>query len=92
MVKAAPTTWTESTVTWNTKPVPGAVIASKSVVGSTATWYEFDVTAYVNAERTAGRNTVAFVVQANQATSSQIKAASGENTTTANRPKLVLTA
>lgn len=92
VVKAAPTTWTESTVTWNTKPVPGAVIASKSVVGSTATWYEFDVTAYVNAERTAGRNTVAFVVQADQATSSQIKAASGENTTTANRPKLVLTA
>jgi len=91
-IKGLGTSWAESTVTWNTKPVPGAVVATGSVVGSTTTWYEFDVTSYVNAERLAGRNTVAFAVQATQAASSQIKAASGETSTVANRPRLVLTA
>ena len=90
VVKGVSTAWTETGLTWNTKPVPGPQIATASVVGKTATFYEFDVTAYVNAERAAGRQTVAFVVQPSAASSVLVSATTGEATTVANRPQLIL--
>ncbi len=64
VVKAVDTSWTETGLTWNTKPVPGATVATGTVVGTTATWPSSTVTSYVAAERAAGRNVLGFVVQA----------------------------
>ena len=52
--------------------------------------YEFDVTSYVNAERAAGRSTVAFVVQASQASSVLVSGVAAESSTSAARPRVVL--
>lgn len=90
VVKAAPSTWTETGITWNNKPGPGTTVATATVVGNGATWYEIDVTAYVNQQRAAGTTMIGFVVQASQATSPLISVSSGEATTT-NRPRLILT-
>jgi CubicO group peptidase (beta-lactamase class C family) len=65
------TTWVEGTgtvaaptttgITWNTKPGIGAQLTSKSVT-TAAGWWEFDVTAYVKAQKTAGATSVSFAV------------------------------
>ena len=89
VIKQAPATWTETSITWNTKPSPGAPVATAAVVGNSATWYEVDVTDYVNQQRAAGTTLIGFVVQASQAASSLITVSSGE-ATAANRPRLVL--
>jgi hypothetical protein len=80
----------ESVLTWSNKPAAGTQIASGSVVGSTAAFYEFDITSYVNAQRAAGQP-VNVVVQTSQTTSAAISATTGESTTLANRPQLVIT-
>ena len=90
VVKAVTTDWSETGITWNTKPAPGVVVATGAVVGDVATWYEFDVAAHVAAERAAGRTVVGFVVQASQSSSALVSVASGESTNTADRPHLVI--
>ena len=90
VVKAATTGWTETGITWNTKPVPGSRVASGSVTGSTAKWVTFDVTAFVRSERAAGRKVVGFVVQAAAASSPAVTIVSGEGAVL-NRPLLVIT-
>jgi hypothetical protein len=85
----AVTSWTETGVTWNTRPVAGASpLATATVADNVARWYEWDVTAYVKAEKAAGRNVVSFVVKgtgpaATFATFNSREAA-------ANRPQLAL--
>ena len=90
VVKGVSTAWTETGLTWNNRPTPGTQIGSVSVVGSTSTFYEIDITSYVNAQRAAGQP-VNIAVQAANATSAAVTAITGENTTVANRPQLVLT-
>ena len=92
VVKSVGTAWSESLLTWNNKPAAGTQIGTVSVVGSTAAFYEIDITSYVNAQRAAGQP-VNIVVQASQATSAAISATTGESSVTSadNRPKLVLT-
>jgi hypothetical protein len=83
------TTWTEAGLTWNNKPAAGALLATATIVNTTSTWYEWDVTAYVRAEIAAGRNVVSIVLR-NQATSSnQVTFNSGE--AASNQPQLVVT-
>jgi hypothetical protein len=51
---AAPTT---TGITWNTKPTIGTQQTSQSV-STTAGWWEFDITSYVQAQKTAGASKV----------------------------------
>ncbi len=61
----ASTSWSESGITWNNKPVAGAsALASiKMDKTTTARWYEWDVTAYVQSEKAAGRHIVSLVLK-----------------------------
>jgi len=89
-LRAVSTGWSETGLTWNTKPTPGAVVANASVRGTTPTWVTFDVTAYVRSERAAGRSVVGFVVLATKAPSALVTIATGEAPVVANRPQLVI--
>ena len=84
-------TWGEGSITWNNKPAPGAtVLASVPLVinSTTARWYEWDLTAFLQAEKAAGRTAVTLVLRNDVAT---------PNTTfrsrqaSSNRPELRIT-
>ncbi len=61
---AANTTWTENALTWNNKPATSANPLATVTVSNTAfAYYHFDVTAYVQAEKAAGRNKVSFALK-----------------------------
>jgi inhibitor of cysteine peptidase len=84
------TTWTETGTNWNNKPAAGAPLRTVSVPGTTAAWYEWDVTDYVRAELAAGRTTVAFALKSATTTNYQVTFNSRE-ATGANAPRLVVT-
>jgi carboxypeptidase T len=87
---ASNTTWSETGITWNNRPTTGAsALNSVSVASTSAAFYELDVTAYVNAERAAGRNTVTLVLRSASNTTPSFGVASRENTV--NPARLVLT-
>jgi hypothetical protein len=54
------TSWLESTITWNNAPAAGTQIGSFSVSTTTGIYYNFDVTSYVQAQRSAGNKVVSF--------------------------------
>ena len=60
------TTWPEAGLTWNTKPAAGAQRGgpTKTISGTTARWYEWDVTNYVKQRRAAGATSVSFALKA----------------------------
>jgi RHS repeat-associated protein len=64
------TAWSETAITWNNKPALGGSLGSVTVSGNAFTVYELDVSAYVIAEKAAGRNVVSFGLH-NPSTSSQ---------------------
>jgi hypothetical protein len=60
------TTWLESGITWNNKPASGGTaLATVTIVNNstTARWYEWEVTAYLQQEKAAGRNLVTLVLK-----------------------------
>jgi hypothetical protein len=65
----------------------GALLATFTVLSTTAAWTTIDVTAFVNAERAAGRTDVAFVIL-EPSNGSQVDVTSSE--ATVNYPELVL--
>jgi hypothetical protein len=79
---ASANTWTESTVTWNTAPPPGATIATlgKVVAGST---YEVDLSSLIHGDGT-------YTLRVSSANSDGADYTSREGTLAA-RPQLVLT-
>jgi phosphatidylserine/phosphatidylglycerophosphate/cardiolipin synthase-like enzyme len=57
-------TWGETTITWNNRPAVTATEWGRiTVVGTTARWYEVDLTQRVLAERAAGRNTITIALR-----------------------------
>jgi hypothetical protein len=89
----ANTTWTETGLTWNNKPAPGATaLATVTIVNNstTARWYELDVTAYLQAEKAAGRNTVTLALKNVANSSPYVTLSSKEATTVANRPHVLV--
>ena len=83
-------TWGESTLTWNNRPAAGTTSrGSITVSGTTARWYELNLTTFLKAERAAGRNVVTLVLKNGTATDSQVLFNSDE--AAANRPELVVT-
>jgi len=86
----APTAaWTETAITWNNKPAAtGAAVASVPVSGTAAKWYEWDVTAAVQAAKAAGRTSITLVLKSqNVATTST---SFNSRTANKNNPQLVI--
>ena len=90
MLAVASTTWSESGITWNNKPASGATaLATVTMVNSTAArWYEWDVSAYLQAEKAAGRTSVTLVLK-NLANSSPFDTFRSKEASS-NRPQLVV--
>lgn len=79
--------WSEAGITWNNRPAPaGPALASNTVSGATAGLYLWDLTAYLQAERAAGRNVVSILLRSPVATDSVAVFRSDE--AAANRPEL----
>jgi len=88
----ATTTWTESgsgSITWNTKPASGTTSLSNTMIrDNIPRWYDFDVTAYLQTEKAAGRNVVSLAVK-NTAQSSPFVSFNSREATS-NQPQLIL--
>jgi hypothetical protein len=84
------TSWSESTVTWNTKPVTGSQIGSATISGSTAKWYEIDLTSYLKAEKAAGHALVTIVIKSNTSSTGPYVAFNSDDAAS-NRPELTIT-
>jgi mannose/cellobiose epimerase-like protein (N-acyl-D-glucosamine 2-epimerase family) len=81
--------WSQSTLTWNNRPAAGTwPVGSITVTGTTARWYEIDVTSYLQAEKAAGRNRVTFVLSNTIDSDAMTSFASFE--TQGNWPELVI--
>jgi hypothetical protein len=84
-------TWGETSITWNNKPAAGAtVLASVPLVtnSTAARWYEWDLTAFLQAEIAAGR-TAATLVLKNDVASPNVTFRSRQ--ASSNRPELRIT-
>jgi RHS repeat-associated protein len=84
----ADTSWTETGITWSTKPALGAALGTVTVNGTAYGWYELDVTAYVQGEYNANRKVVSLALHNTATSSATIQAQSRE---AANKPQLVIT-
>jgi len=82
-------TWTETGITWNNKPVVGTVQAGVTV-GTTAQYWEWDVTAFVRAQRTAGLTSVSLALEMATAVNDGPDAFNSREAAS-NRPQLVVT-
>jgi hypothetical protein len=89
-VYSADSAWTESSLTWNTRP-PGSTtaLATTTVATSVQKWYEWDVTSFLAAEKAAGRNVVTLVLRSLTTTTPHMIFASDE--AAANQPQLRIT-
>jgi hypothetical protein len=63
----ASNSWGETTITFNNRPALGARQGSGIAVDTTARYHEWDVTAFVRAQKTAGATAVSFAVQMDSA-------------------------
>jgi Tol biopolymer transport system component len=93
--KVADTSWDELAVTWNTQPAvasPTALAPDIVIANDTGAWYEFDLTAFVNAERAAGRSVVSFrLINMLPTGTSGAYYTSVNSREAANKPRLVIT-
>lgn len=92
-VFSTPTTsWVETGITWNNKPLP--VTKAIPIVQRTMThvpmWYEVDLTSFVQAEKNANRNLISLVLQHQSASTPATSFNARENIT--NQPQLVIEA
>jgi hypothetical protein len=84
----ASTTWQEGTLTWNNRPSLGSRLSTVRLPDTTARYYEFDVTAFVRAEKAAGRNVLSLALSNPAATSAFMTFNSRQ--AASNRPELVI--
>jgi hypothetical protein len=91
-------TWVEGTGTgqdvtgidYNSRPVIDGAITTLSV-GITAGFWEFDITSYVQAQKTAGASKISLsFTQTTSSTNGQTSFSSRQNATTANRPLVII--
>ncbi len=55
-------TWTESGLTWNNRPARTTLLATVSVSGTAYTTYEVDLTAFIRAEKAAGKTRTTIIL------------------------------
>jgi hypothetical protein len=83
--------WGENSITWNNKPaVAATVLASTTLVNNSTTgrWYEWDLTAFLQAQQAAGRTAVTLVLKDDVATPT---ATFRSRQASSNRPELRIT-
>ena len=84
------TTWTETGITWNNKPTSGTTaLATVTVTDNVARFYEWDITAFIQSEKSAGCNVVALALKGTLSSSPYTFFNSRE--ASSNRPQLVVT-
>lgn len=57
-----PSAWSESTITWNNAPAPGAFVTSFTVTNTPGIWYNVNVSSYVAAQKSAGATKASFLL------------------------------
>ena len=86
---ASNTSWTETGLTWNNKPVAGTTLrASLTVTGTTAKFYDVDLTSFLQTELAAGRKVVTLVLKNTVSSDAQSIFGSDDS---ANPPRLLVT-
>ncbi|XEC95970.1 DNRLRE domain-containing protein [Paenibacillus tarimensis] len=82
--------WSEGSITWNTKPGSGTVLATwpKPAAG---TYVEFDVTGQLNTELSNSGDQKLSIRIRNLTSGDAVEYSSGEDATGANRPVLIVT-
>jgi hypothetical protein len=81
-------TWQEQTITYNNKPAEGAnAQASVTASSTTAKYYEWDLTQYINNKKSAGSNIISLALKNKSTTSGFLQFNSKENASF--RPELV---
>jgi hypothetical protein len=83
--------WTETGITWNNRPALGAKQGASVTITPTARYYEWDVTAFVKAQRAAGATAVSLAVKMDQAVNDGPDTFNSRQAS-ANRPQLVVSA
>jgi hypothetical protein len=84
-------TWTESGINWNNKPALGAKQGASVTITTTAKYYEWDVTAFVAAQRSAGVDTVSLAVTMDAQTNNAPDTFNARESAS-NQPQLVVSA
>ncbi len=79
--------WSETGITWNSKPARGT-LESTTVVTNAGVYYEFDLTSYVQAEKSAGQSVVSIVLTGVNDENQHVNFSSRDNA--ANHPQLVI--
>ncbi len=83
-------TWTETGAKWNNKPAHSTtIVAVRTVVGVSKTYYEWDLTSYISSQRALGKTVINLKLVNSGNNISRIDFNSRE--ATLNRPQLVLT-
>jgi len=86
----ASTTWSETGITWNTRPTRGTTALSTTTVGGTSIGaYDLDVTSYVKGQKTAGKTAVSFALHCPTTVTPIARFNSRESSNS--RPQLVIT-
>jgi parallel beta-helix repeat protein len=81
-------TWTETGITWNNMPAAGAAITTVNVSTNTQYW-EWDVTSYVQAQKSGGATQISIQLQNDASTPQAVTVNSRE--APANNPQLFIT-
>jgi photosystem II stability/assembly factor-like uncharacterized protein len=83
-------TWTETGIIWNNQPALGAKQGASVGITTTAQYYEFDVTAFVQSQKAAGINLVSLAITMDSKTDNGPDSFNSREATT-NPPQLVVT-
>lgn len=86
-VHAVTTPWSELSLTWNIRPVPGALLGTMQVL-TAGVYYQLDLTSHVQALYTAGADLDLALLDD---TSANLLVRFGSRNGATNRPKLVVT-
>ena len=82
--------WTESSLTWNARPLPtGSALSTQIISDTAARWYEWDLTSYLKQQKALGKTTVTLVLKNLASTANYCTFNSRQAAT--NAPQLVIT-
>jgi|GEM_PF-1331004 len=84
-------TWQESSLTYSNKPAPqSAIYGTKTISGTTAQYYEWDLTSLVQLRKNAGATSISLVLRCSVKVSGNF-AKFNSKESVSNRPQLVIT-
>lgn len=89
LYSASNTSWTETGITWANKPATGPVMWDTRGLQNTAAWHEWDISRFLQGEKTLGRNIVTLVLK-NSVASTTGTIAFNSRQNGSNKPQLVI--